>query len=88
MTAEMSVFLLIPVWYITCGAFSKKEVVMKDTTIAKRPNGQQAATFGNLVDSILGATLERKGHLSNNAVNFLNTFAAAALTWLLIKLFY
>ncbi len=47
-----------------------------------------AGTFGNLVDSILGATLERKGHLSNNAVNFLNTFAAAALTWLLIKLFY
>ena len=36
-----------------------------------------AGTAGNLSDSILGATLERRGQLSNNAVNFLNTLIAA-----------
>lgn len=36
-----------------------------------------AGTIGNLSDSILGATLERKGFLRNNAVNFLNTVIAA-----------
>lgn len=38
-----------------------------------------AGTIGNLVDSFLGATVERKGKLKNNAVNFLNTLAAAAM---------
>lgn len=32
-----------------------------------------AGTIGNLSDSVLGATLERKGYLNNNEVNFLNT---------------
>lgn len=45
-----------------------------------------AGTAGNLVDSLLGATLERRGSLSNNSVNLLNTLAgactAAALSWL------
>lgn len=36
-----------------------------------------AGTIGNLSDSILGATLERKKYLNNNAVNFLNTLIAA-----------
>lgn len=36
-----------------------------------------AGLFGNLADSFLGATLERKGALSNNAVNFCNTLIAA-----------
>ena len=35
-----------------------------------------AGTAGNLADSVLGATLERKGILQNNAVNFLNTVFA------------
>lgn len=43
-----------------------------------------AGLIGNLADSLLGATLERKGALSNDAVNFLNTaiaaLAAGALT--------
>jgi uncharacterized protein (TIGR00297 family) len=36
-----------------------------------------AGIFGNLADSYLGATLERKSVLSNDAVNFLNTLLAA-----------
>jgi uncharacterized protein (TIGR00297 family) len=36
-----------------------------------------AGTVGNLTDSVLGAVLERKGLLQNDAVNFLNTLAAA-----------
>jgi uncharacterized protein (TIGR00297 family) len=44
-----------------------------------------SGTFGNLLDSLLGASLERKGWLGNDMVNFLNTLAAgllgAALAW-------
>ena len=36
-----------------------------------------AGTAGNLADSVLGATVERQGYLSNNAVNFLNTLIGA-----------
>ena len=36
-----------------------------------------AGTVGNLTDSVLGATLERRGILGNNAVNFLNTLTGA-----------
>ena len=36
-----------------------------------------AGTAGNLADSVLGATLERRGTLGNNAVNFLNTLTGA-----------
>ena len=35
------------------------------------------AIFGLLFDSLLGATLERKGWLNNNAVNFLSTLSAS-----------
>ena len=38
-----------------------------------------AGTIGNLSDSVLGALLERKHLLTNNTVNFLNTFIAAAV---------
>jgi uncharacterized protein (TIGR00297 family) len=38
-----------------------------------------AAIVGMLLDSLLGATLERRGRLSNNTVNLLSTFAAALL---------
>jgi uncharacterized protein (TIGR00297 family) len=37
-----------------------------------------AGTIGNLADSILGALLERRGLIDNDAVNFLNTLVAAA----------
>lgn len=36
-----------------------------------------AGTAGNLMDSILGAVLERRGLIKNDAVNFLNTLFAA-----------
>ncbi len=36
-----------------------------------------AALFGMIVDSYLGATLERRKLLNNNGVNFLGTLAAA-----------
>jgi uncharacterized protein (TIGR00297 family) len=36
------------------------------------------AVFGLLFDSLLGATLERRGWLNNDAVNFLSTGSAAA----------
>jgi uncharacterized protein (TIGR00297 family) len=39
---------------------------------------------GNLVDSVLGAWLERKGLIGNNVVNFLNTAIGAGVCWLLI----
>lgn len=40
-----------------------------------------AGTIGNLADSILGATLERKGIIRNDAVNFMNTAIAALAAW-------
>jgi len=42
-----------------------------------------AGTIGNLADSVLGATWERKGYLVNNAVNFLNTVIAAIVAIIL-----
>ncbi|MGI4022188.1 MAG: DUF92 domain-containing protein [Janthinobacterium lividum] len=42
-----------------------------------------AGTIGNLADSVLGATLERKHYLGNNAINFLNTLIAAVTAMLL-----
>jgi uncharacterized protein (TIGR00297 family) len=36
-----------------------------------------AGTIGNLADSVLGATLERKCYVNNDAVNLLNTCIAA-----------
>ncbi|HVW96263.1 MAG TPA: DUF92 domain-containing protein [Mucilaginibacter sp.] len=43
-----------------------------------------AGMTGNLADSVLGATLERKGVIGNNTVNFLNT-AIGAFTCLLLS---
>lgn len=44
-----------------------------------------AGTAGNLTDSLLGATLERHGLLSNNAVNFINTLTGALMAGGLMK---
>ncbi|MGZ4898756.1 MAG: DUF92 domain-containing protein [Candidatus Angelobacter sp.] len=40
-----------------------------------------AGFFGTLVDSLLGAVLERRGWLDNNLVNLLSTAAAAGMAW-------
>jgi len=40
--------------------------------------------FGLFFDSLLGATLERRGWLNNDSVNFLSTLSAAAFTLLLL----
>ena len=45
-----------------------------------------AGTVGNIADSILGLTLENKGWLNNNAVNFLNTAVGAGGGGVLYKL--
>ena len=44
-----------------------------------------AGVIGNLTDSVLGATVERKGVVGNHTVNFLNTFVAALLAYFLVK---
>jgi uncharacterized protein (TIGR00297 family) len=46
-----------------------------------------AGTAGNLADSVLGAALERKGLLKNDAVNFLNTLIAALIAVVLQYIF-
>lgn len=40
-----------------------------------------AGFLGTVVDSLLGATLERRGWLNNDLVNLLSTGAAAAIAW-------
>ena len=44
------------------------------------------AAFGLLFDSLLGATLEKRGWLNNDAVNFLSTAGAAGFALLLLAL--
>jgi len=51
------------------GAFRENAVCTAGCTLS--------ATFGFLFDSVLGATLERKGYFNNDAVNFLSTLASA-----------
>jgi uncharacterized protein (TIGR00297 family) len=43
-----------------------------------------AACAGNLIDSILGATVERRGRLGNNGVNFSAAFSSAVLVLLVL----
>jgi uncharacterized protein (TIGR00297 family) len=45
-----------------------------------------AGTIGNLTDSILGATLERRRLIGNDTVNFINTLVGAFTVYLLMKL--
>ena len=42
-----------------------------------------AGFFGTLIDSLLGAVLERRGFLNNDLVNLLSTASAVAMAWVL-----
>ena len=44
-------------------------------------------TIGNIADSLLGANLERRKLLNNNAVNFLNTLIGALVALMLYTIF-
>jgi uncharacterized protein (TIGR00297 family) len=44
-----------------------------------------SGTVGNLIDSLLGATFERKGLIGNNVVNFINTLTGAIVCFILVK---
>lgn len=46
-----------------------------------------AGISGNLIDSFLGATLQKNGTLSNNQVNFWATLSGAVLSFLLLIIF-
>lgn len=46
--------------------------------------GAGGGVFGLLFDSLLGATIERKGWLNNDAVNFLSTASAAVFALMLL----
>lgn len=46
--------------------------------------GAAGGVFGLFYDSLLGATLERRGWLNNDAVNFLSTWVAAAFALALL----
>jgi uncharacterized protein (TIGR00297 family) len=43
-----------------------------------------SGVFGLFFDSLLGATLERRGWLNNDAVNFLSTASASACALILL----
>jgi uncharacterized protein (TIGR00297 family) len=47
-----------------------------------------AGFAGNFSDSVMGASLERRNFLSNDGVNFFSTLFAAAITLLLISVFW
>jgi uncharacterized protein (TIGR00297 family) len=43
--------------------------------------------IGNVIDSVLGATLQQKGKLSNHGVNFWATVSAATLSLIVLSIF-
>jgi uncharacterized membrane protein len=59
-------------------SFSTLKLSLGDTSAAAL-----GAVGGLFVDSLLGATIERRGRLNNDAVNFLSTLAAALIAILL-----
>jgi uncharacterized protein (TIGR00297 family) len=46
-----------------------------------------AGILGNAMDSVLGASLERKKYLNNDVINFLNTIFAALTALAIYRIF-
>jgi len=73
-----------------CGALAAA-VVVGVSPLAHLPRQAMgvfgAACAGLVVDSILGATVERRGWLGNDLVNFASTVFAAAAGWWLMAVF-
>lgn len=44
-----------------------------------------AASFGNAVDSVLGATIEARRWVNNHLVNFASVLSAAVFAWILLN---
>lgn len=71
---------LIAVFVVGAVCFATKLIPLRHAGIAAL-----AAFLGMLVDSVLGATLERRKILGNDAVNFLSTVVAAAIAYLVMR---
>ncbi|MGA9461589.1 MAG: DUF92 domain-containing protein [Terracidiphilus sp.] len=77
----------------TLAAIAAAAIVATTGTVALRGNSLMLAVsglggiFGLFFDSLLGATLERRTLLNNDAVNFLSTLSAALFALFLLALF-
>ncbi|HZU42383.1 MAG TPA: DUF92 domain-containing protein, partial [Terriglobales bacterium] len=69
---------LIAAIVVAAVCFATKLISLREAGIAAL-----AAVLGMLIDSVLGATLERRRVLGNDAVNFLSTVAAAVLAYII-----
>jgi uncharacterized protein (TIGR00297 family) len=73
-----------------CGALAAA-VVVGVSPLAHSPGAKigvfGAACAGLVFDSLLGATLERRGWLGNDLVNFTSTVFAAAAGWWVVMIF-
>lgn len=69
----LSAFLVVTVGF--CALYGPSHLLGERVSICLAVAG---ATFGLFFDSVLGATLERRGWLNNDAVNFLSTLSAVA----------
>jgi uncharacterized protein (TIGR00297 family) len=71
--------LLAAIIVAACGRVLDLVTVSNATVVAC------AGTLGMLVDSVLGATLERRGYLNNDLVNLSGTSSAVLIAWLLMR---